>query len=230
MKTSFTQETSAGIDYLQLLLGEDLPCVILLHGYGASQEDLAPIVQYIPGYENFNWIFPNGTREVPIGPYVQGRAWFPIDMMQLGMASQTGRFEEFFQEVPGGFVEAKEKLSDFLDNQSEKFSKIHLGGFSQGSMMAIDLAFSRQGIEQLILLSSTLVAPVHLKKQLENEVDFPIFQSHGKSDPVLPIDLARKLHHIFADKNLSAQYHEFEGGHEIPPLILEKLGAFLNER
>ena len=114
-------------------------------------------------------------------------------------------------------------------------SKICLSGFSQGSMMTCDLAFNYEvPAKALVLLSSTLVAKERLNSSLsrakaKKAKKIPIFQSHGTGDPVLPLAMARKLKEILVEKEYKVDYHEFPGGHEIPPRILQSLIHFLKE-
>lgn len=222
----FKEINLSGVDALEKETNIDNPCVIILHGYGASKDDLAPLVEYIPGHENYNWIFPNGIIDVAIGPNMSGRAWFPIDMIAMEEASRTGNFSARFKDIPEGFYEAKEKVSSFIKELKKKYNKLIIGGFSQGSMMAIDLAFGGpSNFGSIILMSSTLVAPDNWKKYFPIEI--PVFQSHGIEDSVLPINGARELKTFLKEKNANIDYHEFTGGHEIPIQVIHALGAFL---
>ena len=62
--------------------------VVMLHGYGASMNDLMPLWE-MWHQPNFNWYFPNGVLALPMG-YYEGRAWFPIDMAKLQEAINRG--------------------------------------------------------------------------------------------------------------------------------------------
>ena len=218
------------LDYLEIKNGEDLPTIVLLHGYGANMKDLAPLATLLPELKKYNWIFPDGPLKVLIGPNMYGKAWFPIDMEEMNRAMMSGGFENLFcDHYPQGLQESSKLLENFIKDQIS--GDLILGGFSQGSMMACDLSFnSPLPVKALILLSSTLVARERLESSLENhKTSLPIFQSHGQGDPVLPIHMAKKLKEIFEKNNLQVDYHEFPGGHEIPPRILQSLIHFLKE-
>lgn len=204
--------------------------MFMLHGYGANMRDLAPLATLSPELKKFNWIFPDGVLKVPIGPYMHGKAWFPIDMVKLNQAMMNGGFEEIFADhIPEGLEESSQSMAEMVQELGgENFL---LGGFSQGSMMANYLTFEK-GLspQSLILLSSTLIAKDIWKNRLkESSWRGPIFQSHGTSDPVLPVELARALTQVIRESEREVYSIEFTGGHEIPPVVMKQLVEFLKK-
>ena len=81
----------ADIDCLTTELTATKPYCVILHGYGANFEDLAGLMPYADPAQLYNWIFPNGILDVPIGPHMSGKAWFPIDIAALERQLQKGR-------------------------------------------------------------------------------------------------------------------------------------------
>ncbi len=223
------KHASGELQYLKITNGSDLPTIVMLHGYGANMKDLAPLATVQPQFKKFNWLFPDGPVKVPIGPMMYGRAWFPLDMEALNHAMVTNSFETLFSEkLPDGLKEASGLLDNFI-RETVKGSFI-LGGFSQGSMMACELTLNTAlSAKALILLSSTLVAKNRFNEMLGLKGSIPIFQCHGVSDPVLPISMARALKDCFENESWKVDYFEFDGGHEIPPMALKSLAAFLEE-
>ena len=216
------------LDYLEIKNGEGLPTIVLLHGYGANMKDLAPLATLLPELRSYNWIFPDGPLKVEIGPHMYGKAWFPIDMQLLNTAMMTGGFEHLFSDhYPQGMQESTNLIQNFLSEHVK--GDLILGGFSQGSMMATDLTFNAKvKSKALVLLSSTLVARDRLESSLEGlDSKLPVFQSHGTGDPVLPIHMARKLKEAMTSHGIEVDYHEFPGGHEIPPRVLQSFIHFL---
>lgn len=218
------------LDYVEIHNGNDLPTIVLMHGYGANMRDLAPLATLSPELKKYNWLFPDGPLKVPIGPMMYGKAWFPIDMEQLNAVMMSGGFEHLFSDhYPQGMDESAELLKNFIEDSVK--GDLILGGFSQGSMMTCDLVFNYGvNVKAMALLSSTLVARARLEQSLNsNERNIPIFQSHGTDDMVLPISMARKLKTILEEHDLKVDYHEFPGGHEIPPRVLQALITFLGK-
>ncbi len=215
------------IDTLYQPGDEKSPAIIILHGYGADNQDLAPLSQVMNTKKSYHWYFPNGVEPTNMG----GKCWFPIDMMALQQALMTGQFEKFFSDItPPGMEEAMVKVKSLVDELKEKHGEVFLGGFSQGSMISAHLAFSNPSlVSKLFLLSSTFVAKERWDSLVTGNESFPIFQSHGVMDPVLPIAQARKLNSFLNEKGVSPEYYEFNGGHEIPQNILNKLTSFLEQ-
>lgn len=229
VRTFKSTKNEIGLDYLYIDNQAD-HSIVLLHGYGANMRDLAGIASISSTFKNYNWYFPDGVIKVPIGPFMMGKAWFPIDMELLNQAMMSGGFEHLFADhVPDGLDEASDILTEFTSEVvGENYS---LGGFSQGSMLSNYLVFEK-GLKphKLILLSSTLVARSKWETRLStSDWGGPIFQSHGTEDPVLPVSMARELKTIFENYHRTIDYHEFSGGHEIPPAILQALITFLSK-
>ena len=113
------------------------PKLVMFHGYGADAYDLYALAQHIDPKENYNWVFPNGPLEVPIGPGFFGRAWFPIDMSAHEEAACEGRGVDYSKKRPPGVDKVASKALEFLKEINFQPSEHILGGFSQGSMMCV---------------------------------------------------------------------------------------------
>ena len=101
-----------GLDALHRPAQDDeSPAVLLLHGYGADQTDLAPLADMMDPDGKFHWYFPNGVLEVIIAPGFSGRAWFQIDMAEYESAMREGRLRDLTKNRPEGFDFALAKVS-----------------------------------------------------------------------------------------------------------------------
>lgn len=206
--------------------------VVVLHGYGASMQDLAPLYEYLDPREQFDWYFLDGNISIDIGYGMTGKAWFHIDMYKLQMAISTGKFAEVFEHKrPDGLNQASELVKNLLENISSQYSEgIVLGGFSQGSMVSLDLSIKYPSlIKKLFLLSSTIFDEQFINEGLKNISDIPVFQSHGQYDPVLPFDMADKLSSMLKENIKDYKFSPFSGGHEIPLTVIKDLTAFINQ-
>jgi phospholipase/carboxylesterase len=208
-------------------------CIVLLHGFGANFEDLAPLGEALDPLGNFDWYFPNAPHEIPLAPGYVGRAWFPIDVQRLQLALMQGVQEPLAKEIPKGLISASSTLENMLKELIPAYSSVIIGGFSQGSMVAADLSLrSSLDIDALILLSSTLIARSRFQENLRsrlqaNKPRFKIFQSHGERDPTLPRSGADALYQFWLNEGFDPEYVLFKGGHEIPYEVLDKLQRFL---
>ncbi|MDH4186653.1 MAG: hypothetical protein OEV08_06630, partial [Nitrospira sp.] len=81
----------------------------------------------------------------------------------------------------------------------------------------------------LVQLSGTLLAAQEWSPLLRTRKGLPVFQSHGTQDEVLPCVGAERLRETLAHAGLSVEWHSFRGGHEIPRVVLQRLGLFISK-
>lgn len=219
----------ADFDLVEYKSAEDYEkTLLIMHGYGASKDDLAPLARMLSGGRKLRWLFPNAPLSVPLGMGMMGRAWFPIDMVRLEESIRTGHPRDFSGEIPEGFLDASEKVMRLIQQLEVSPENLIVGGFSQGSMIACDIAMTMPvNLAGLVLLSSTLVAKTRWQASLEKHRDLPIFQSHGHGDPLLNFQFAENLHMLLKQYSPQAEFVPFQGGHEIPDLVMRGLDRFI---
>ncbi len=203
----------------------------VLHGYGADAWDLVPLAQVLQVPPGTNWLFPNAPLEVPLGPHMSGRAWFAIDMAALEAAMMRGQHRDMSKEAPPALEHARESIMQMLTEAGATWTKTILAGFSQGAMVATAAALHahRQPLG-LAVLSGTLIDEASWLVGAKKHKGLHVFQSHGTRDPLLDVQAARRLHRLFDEAGLIAEYHEFIGGHEIPQPIVDRLSTWLVAR
>ena len=215
----------ASLEVIEVEGNKESNTIILLHGYGANKEDLFPLHEYIKTPPNTRWIFPDAPLELQ-GYF--GRAWFPIlasniDQIQAGL--------DFSKINPKGLKEASEKILELINSLDTPKEKIILGGFSQGAMLSTEAMLSlNDSINSLLILSGTLVNSDNWEQSLSKKSKFHFFQSHGIYDPILPYSNAEKLFNLLKNTNHQGELVSFNGGHEIPDLVIKKLNLFLETR
>ncbi|WP_413295184.1 alpha/beta hydrolase [Bdellovibrio sp. HCB185ZH] len=208
---------------------DNAPWIIFFHGYGADANDLFSLGQMIPTKQTYNWLFPNGILEVPIGPAWTGRAWWPIDMMEIQRAQETGVPRDFSGEMPKGFEKARDMAMEMIRQLRVPWNQIILGGFSQGAMLATDLYLRAPETPRgLVIMSGTLVAQDEWKKHVPNREGQRFFQSHGQMDQVLGFKQAQKLETLLTQNGMKGSLLGFRGGHEIPPQVLQGISQYIN--
>jgi phospholipase/carboxylesterase len=217
-------------DCISVDVDPSAPCVLILHGYGADFQDLAPLSQYVKTSKPLNWVFPNGPLEVPISPFMSGRAWFPIDMEGMQNAIATNSFNDFFSNrMPDELVNHSKGMKNVVDELLKIYPEVIIGGFSQGSMVAMHTAlFDQADVSKLFILSGAPIATKRFPDSLNDEQKkIKVFQSHGQVDPVLPFPNGEILRDHLKGLELSLEFHPFNGQHEIPLDVLNKFGSFL---
>lgn len=195
--------------------------VVLLHGFGANADDLYPLADFLDPEGEWNFYFPNAPHEVDIGGGFTGLGWFPISVRDL----ETG--VNFTQVRPPGLDGSRAAVSDLIFHLNSK--RLFLGGFSQGAMIATEVALNQpEDIEGLIIYSGAMLDESGWQKKAPALKGKRYLQSHGMQDSVLPFAYAQKLHEMLKTAGAVGEFMGFNGAHEIPMPVLMKTKAFLN--
>ncbi len=217
--------------------------VLFCHGFGASGTDLvdlAPaLVSLEPALESLGFVFPAAPLSLADQGMADGRAWWPIDMMELMEAVQSGRIRDLRHQVPPTLAAVRQQLKEVVVTACQHWqldsSRAFLGGFSQGAMISTAVALQNDlPIAGLCILSGTLLCEVDWRTALERRLvaatkPFPVFQSHGKFDPILPYDNAEALHELLAAAGHEVEFVPFGGQHQIPQQVLQRLADWLKK-
>ncbi len=205
--------------------------VVLCHGFGAPGDDLVPIGQElaraVPSLgQSVRFVFPQAPLSLDASGWGDARAWWMIDMVKLQLAQQTGQMRDLRDEQPQGMAEAREQLVELLTEvQAETgvpWSKIVLGGFSQGAMIAVEtIRHLPEQIGGAVLFSGTLINEAEWKQPCANIRGLSIVQSHGRSDVILPFSLSLELKSLLEEQGATVRFIEFHGGHSIPNPALQ---------
>jgi phospholipase/carboxylesterase len=209
--------------------GGDGPVVVLMHGFGAPGTDLCGLARVVAAPPGTRFVFPEAPMGLP-PEYGAGRAWWMIDMMAIQLAMARGQPRDLAKEKPEGLPAARDKVTAMLADIDKVLrpSKLVLGGFSQGAMLACDVALREdRALAGLVLLSGTLVAEDEWLPRIASRRGLPVFESHGSADPILPFQGAERLQDVLAKGGCDVTWLPFRGGHEIPHAVLDRLGVFL---
>ena len=197
------------------------PTVIALHGWGASAHDLIGLSPVLHGGGALV-LCPQGPVAFQIAQGVLGFGWWPITQ---------GREMD-----PVAFDRARGTLRKFLAEAFARYPierrKVVLLGFSQGGVMAYDLALSEpERFAGLVALSSWL--PEALDKTIpSNEAlrNFPALVVHGTQDPMIPVTRAQESRQRLLARGLNIHYREYPMQHEINPDALREMVVWLEEK
>ena len=219
----------------QVRLGEldavEFPCsdpkalsVVCQHGYGAGMRDLAPLAAEIAAGRSLRWIFPDGPQALDWG----GKAWFPIDVAAFEEAQRTGVPRDISGGEPDGMAESRRLLQGTLEALGAGWEKLVLMGFSQGSMMAVDLALrAPRPPAGVVILSGATVDRGSFATLAPKRRGLRFFQSHGSMDPILGFSGGLALEKGLKEAGWVGSLYRFEGGHGVPPEVVDQLGAWL---
>lgn len=216
----------------------ELVCV-LCHGFGAPGTDLVSLAAECfalrPGLSGrVRFVFPEAPLALEGLPF-GGRAWWQIDMARLERMMRTGDLGAFLDDVPEGLPEARRLMIAALDDLSRAFgvpmSRIVLGGFSQGAMLATDVTLRlEEAPAALCVMSGALINRTEWQARAHQRAGLLVLQSHGTQDPILPFVIGEALRDVLVEAGLRVTFLPFSGGHGIHEGVLEALAALLEER
>jgi phospholipase/carboxylesterase len=207
---------------------DQAPTIIIMHGYGADHNDLAPLANILDPHGKGNWYFPNAPLEVPIGPHMTGRAWFPIDMAALELAMMAGTHRNMAGLTPEDLLKSADKITGLIQALDCPPSQLVIGGFSQGAMLACEVALHQsENVKGLVLLSATLISESRWQDAVKAHQNLAVFQSHGTNDPLLGYEQAESLKTMLGEGGCQVTFVPFTGAHEIPPVVMQRLHGFL---
>jgi phospholipase/carboxylesterase len=197
------------------------PTVVALHGWGASAHDLLSLAPHLHG-GNALVLCPQGPVSFEIGSGVRGYGWFPL----------TGGGPP----DPAEFAKGKAAVAGFLDaalaDRPVDPRKLVLLGFSQGGVMAYDLALREpERFAGLVALSSWL--PTALAETVPHQPaheSLPVFVCHGTRDPMIPLSMGQQSRAGLLELGVPTSYREYEMAHEICPDALRDLVEWLEAK
>ena len=149
--------------------------IVLCHGYGGDGKDISLLAinwqRFLP---DAIFLCPNAPEICSIHP--QGYQWFDLTIEK----------EEVILEKS---LIAEEKLNTFLDQVFDNLqlepNNLALVGFSQGSMMSIQVGLKRKKqINCLIGYSGKVINQKHLANNINSKPK--IFLMHGENDTIVP--------------------------------------------
>lgn len=111
------------------------------------------------------------------------------------------------------------------------YGRVVLGGFSQGGMVSTDVALRLdEPPAGLCILSGTLTSEPEWRSRAQARTGLPVFQAHGRQDPLLPLANAERLRDLFVSSGLTVDFHAYDMPHALVTEELKALAAFLAAR
>ena len=192
--------------------------VVFLHGYGADGNDLIEIGRaWQPFLPQAAFVSPHAPH--PCGQAPMGREWFP-----LTFRNPTERWDGVNAAAPGldGFLDAE------LARHNLPSSALALVGFSQGTMMALQVGLRRAvapaaivGYSGMLILKDDSDVEGY-KPQVRARP--PVLLIHGDADELIPAQ-------ALAEMEVPAEWHiSADTGHGIDDEGLRQGGDFLARR
>lgn len=189
------------------------PLLVLLHGYGADENDLFGLRPYLPAE------FAVAAPAAPLTPPwpAPGRSWYPIEGLDGRDATHV--------------TAAAEALVAWADEHAVGAASVGLLGFSQGAAVALQAMRLAPARFAFAVNLSGYVTPGDLPGDAElAEVRPPVFWGRGSRDDVIPAALVEHtVQWLPAHVELSGRVYEGLT-HSVSQQELDDVGVFLAKR
>jgi phospholipase/carboxylesterase len=203
--------------------GKATSLVIFLHGYGADGNDLVGLAEPLaPHLPDTRFMAPNAPDPCANNP--MGYQWFPIPWLdgssQAASALAAGRAFALLD----GWLDATAAATGIPPARTMLF------GFSQGTMMALQVGLRRrEPFAGIIGFSGRLLAPERLAAEIVTKP--PVLLVHGDEDPMVPIASLAEAAEALTAAGVETYTHVSRGtGHGIAPDGLSLALSFLHDR
>lgn len=213
--------------------------LVLCHGYGATGRDLVGLTEAITYVKEglasrVVFLYPAAPLDLSDAGIPYGRAWWPIDLDRLLNRPTPELLAKFRTANPEGLADSRAMFERLVHEASEQFGlrpeRFVLGGFSQGSMLATDLALRmKEGPAALCILSGALINERQWSELARGRPPLEVLQSHGRQDPILMYPQATALRDLLTAAGHKVEFVPFDGYHEIPPVVIHRLAELLEK-
>jgi phospholipase/carboxylesterase len=198
---------------------EESPTLVLLHGFGGRPTGPrllhAAKVTAIQG--RMRVFIPRGQES-----HGDGRAWWGGDG-NFWPAHASGSEQGDDVVTPGPVARARTAVLNVLRAVKGAFGshRPFLAGYSQGAMLAVDVALNRDsGVDRVAILSGRLLSASLPALRAVNPQRARAFIAHGRSDAVVPFVAGKLLRSLLVQHGHDVVWRPFRGGHRLPPASL----------
>jgi phospholipase/carboxylesterase len=184
--------------------GDPAGLLVLHHGRGASELDLLGLADVLDPEQRLHVVTPRAPLTIGGGYhwYVVPRVGFPDH--------ET-------------FHAAYDKLAAFHDELWQRTGiapeKTVFGGFSMGSVMSysLGLAGDRPAPAGILAFSGFIPTVDGWQPDLGARPELPVFIAHGRRDPIMEVEFARRARALLEAGGLDVTYYESDAAHHIDP-------------
>ncbi|HSK16505.1 MAG TPA: hypothetical protein VK915_10080 [Gaiellaceae bacterium] len=185
--------------------GDPAGALVLSHGRGADELDLAPLLDLLDPERRLLGILPRGPLSLPPG----GAHWYVV--REIGYPDAPTFLETF--------AAASSWLDETLAEAGVEPGRTVLGGFSQGAVMSysLGLAASRPRPAAILALSGFVPRVEEFELDLGKAAGLPVSISHGTYDPIIGVEWGRDARDRLEEAGAAVSYREDPVGHQIAP-------------
>jgi phospholipase/carboxylesterase len=181
--------------------GEAAGALVLLHGRGADEHDLFPLLDVLDPARRLHGYCPRGPLSLPPG----GAHWYVVP--RVGYPD------------PATFAASYAEGSAWLD--SLPYERVVLGGFSQGCVMALALGLGLGRPRPVAVCGFSGFIPVVEGWSLDVSRPLPpIALGHGTYDQVIPVEFGEDARDTLVAAGADVLYREYPLPHTLDEQFL----------
>lgn len=204
-------------DHLATALAQR-PLLVLLHGYGANERDLAGLIPLLAD----RYLVASVRAPLPIPAMPGGRAWFPLNVQDLNNPDPA-----LANAASAGVL----RWLETVQSQSRTSMPVGLLGFSQGGSIALQLLRHRpEDFTCAVVLSGFVVPGLLSGDTALEQIRPPVFWGHDDADPIIPPAAVDRLG-AFLRGHTDLTARKYSGvGHGIGEPEMRDVLDFLHQR
>lgn len=188
-----------------------LPLIVLLHGAGGRGQRFLTRMMSAAGTQPAIVIAPNS-----VGPTWDALERAPTNLLDL--LEGAGPLGGFGPDV----VAFDRVLGQVFQHIAIDFTRIAIGGFSDGATYALALGLANGDLFSRVLALSPGFVP-----GIEVTGKPAVFVAHGRADTIFPIDrCGRRVAQDLRGRGYDVRVREFDGGHQIDESVAREALAW----
>lgn len=211
--------------------------VVMLHGYGASPEDMSNAATWLSEASFFDIFCLEAPHSLPESGGTW-KMWFFLEDWMIRLINNKPAAKSLYQneQVTQDYIHSYELVKQIITQLSAEYRTLLVMGFSQGGMLASDVVFSmikdhhqqnkpkaKLPVDGLALLSTAAfyrrvydnLEQIAKLKGKGRQLD--VIQTHGTTDPIVNVAHGKMLYEKIAQTYPKAKFSKDSGGHTVSP-------------
>ncbi|MDH4148338.1 MAG: hypothetical protein OEY23_24545 [Acidimicrobiia bacterium] len=189
--------------------------MLLVHGYGADEHDLASLVEHVDPDGRFLVVCPRGPFDV-----FPGAGWYQPTAL-TGVKDDAG--------LVRSFRALDALLTSSCEAEGLARAESVVAGFSQGAAMSLAVAYAgtRPRPAAVVAMSGYLPTADGLDFAWDDGALPPALVQHGTYDPLLPVELGEDAARTLTGHGVTARYEAYPMAHEVSLASVESICEWL---
>ncbi|MBA3664632.1 MAG: dienelactone hydrolase family protein [Bacteroidetes bacterium] len=193
------------------------PVIIMLHGYGSNEEDLFDISK------SFDERFLTVSLRAPFAAEGQGYSWYKLDFLP------QKQFKYDYKQVKESRAKILAFISSFCKAYKADSTQVFLLGYSQGTIMAYEVALAKpEKIKGVVALSGLILDETKkIKFDAFKLANVKFFIGHGNMDNVIDFKKGEEAAKYLQSKKNNVIFKSYDMPHAMVGKELNDIKSWL---